>query len=361
MNVFVDSFSFGRRNRRHVDEIFIDLESIGGSFSAEAGLESTYLYIRCPRENITEARKLLDEIVEDVQISDDDIVKIIASLSKKILEVESDDRDHAKQIFYKVVMGERNTLGTQASLKMIKLDDIDQLHQTVSSQKKHFYFNGVDDYNFDRSLEGILKESEAIYAKPSRNHFTDKELEQKVVFYGYRTAGVSEFPFTITQVATSALSAGLTGIVIEEIREKRSAAYYAGYKHVTLSNRGCAFMYAGVSEHNVVECVSIMDQIFKNIKENTLSQDQLDVAINYSTGKLARAFDSIETIVFMYLHFYMYGKEIKKYKDYYNEVKNISKDDLIVYYKKVQLEEPVLVVNGKLPPSKRNKLRSIIL
>ncbi len=359
-NILVDAFSYGKRGNVNVEELFIELESLGSSFYAEDSLECCYLYVRAPKENLDKSKEILDKIIENFELQKDNLSKIVGSLKKKMLEIESDDREYAKMSYFNAVIGKRNPLGNKDSFLNIKIDDVNSLYQNLYKNKLSFIFQGQDNYYFNPKINNLFAKRKPIYAETKNLELIDKEYEQKVVFYGMKTSGIKDISFPIMRVAISIMSSGLTGIVVEEIREKNSAAYYATYQHYLTSNRGSSYMYAGVSEKNVDLCVNLMSKIFKSVANGEITKEQIDIAKKYSIGMLCRTFDSIEGSAFFQLKRLMTGLEIQSFNELKKQIENVTKSEVVDYFKSCTKSKPVLVINGKINKGLKSKLQEYL-
>lgn len=359
-NVLVDSYTFGTNRYPDSKSLFYALESTGAEFTASADKENIYIYVSAPKERIKEAEALLDEIVMNVNTSEDSLEKIRQLIKHKIEELKTDSVQYAFDLFSRISIPERPDLGTAASLDNIALADLLEAQERVKSSCIKYTISSSDNFSID-SKELLSKPG--IFATDTSSNilYNDKKVDQKTIVYGHRTVGREAYGYGVRKVANAIMSRGLVGLTMEIIREQKAAAYFAGFGHLLESERGASYMYAGVSENNVVDVVETMQDIYRMGREGDFDERVLEEAKRYFIGRVYGVFDSLDSLAIVNMTFLKQGLSLPTIESIKEMVDSVSIEDVKKYFTEVSNRgQQYLVVNGVVSDEIKSKLSEIV-
>jgi predicted Zn-dependent peptidase len=352
------AYKFGCKKYPDPEVLFLALENTGAVLWTNSDRESLSISISVPKENYEEAKQILDNIVFDPTLSQESFENIVTSQKMDIDQIKSDDQWYAAKTFSNALLGERDTYGTKQSLESISLGDV---KKTLHRDKSEFAFIRIDGpelMQIDNPKQ--YSPTSDILRKQKRLTHLDRDLEQKVLMYGFSTNGQADDKYLVRKIATSILYSGLVGLTVEKIREEHSAAYYAYASSQLLSTKGGYYMGAGVSEANVVKAANLMAEIFDQVSKGEFEESRISDAKEYFKGEIGRAYDSLDTL-FAYTSMWMLrGEDVPDYRQLVKDIDMVTKEQLIEFYSSVVKGNNYIVVNGSLSAENKNQLKNLI-
>lgn len=195
--------------------------------------------------------------------------------------------------------------GTPETVAAVTRQDIVDLHRRVlaTAQLKVAIVGAMSPAEFERRLDatfGGLPKHPDLTAVPhtalvgrGRQVVVDLDVPQSVIRFGYAGASWRDPDFIPTYVLNHMLGGGaFTSRLFQEVRERRGLAYSVGTSLVSYRCAAMTWGYTATKNERVAECLDVIGQEIRGMRDEGPGEDELAKAKNYLTGSYALGFDT---------------------------------------------------------------------
>ncbi|SDK53764.1 zinc protease [Aliiruegeria lutimaris] len=292
---------------RDSQEFAIAVESLAAEFSFRVQDDSLSVSAKVLTENRAEAMELLRQALVSPRFDGDAVERVRGQVLASIDTDKTDPDAIASQTFHALAFGNHpygtSSDGTEESVSALTRDDIVAAHAAALARDR-VYVSAVGDITSDELsdlLDTLLGELPAEGAPmPDRIDYTlgggvtvvDFDTPQSVMIFAQRGMKRHDPDFFPAYIMAQILGGGgFSSRLMEEVREKRGLTYgVAAYIYpMDLSE-----MFMGmVSTVNAraAETVAVVQDEWKRLAEEGVSQEELDRAQTYLTGAYPLRFD----------------------------------------------------------------------
>ncbi len=292
---------------RDSQEFAIAVESLAAEFSFRAQDDSLSVSAKVLTENRDEAMELLRQALVSPRFDGDAVERVRGQVLASIDSDKTDPDAIASKTFHALAFGDHpygtSSDGTEESVAALTRDDLVAAHAAVLARDR-VYVSAVGDITADELsdlLDTLLGELPAEGAPmPDRIDYTlgggvtvvDFDTPQSVMIFGQRGMKRHDPDFFPAYIMAQILGGGgFSSRLMEEVREKRGLTYgVAAYIYpMDLSE-----MFMGmVSTVNAraAETVAVVQDEWRRLAEEGVSQEELDRAQTYLTGAYPLRFD----------------------------------------------------------------------
>jgi predicted Zn-dependent peptidase len=300
---FIEHLIFKRTKKRTTNQILNRLESVGADLNAYTTKEYTCIHASFLNPFLDRTLELFQDIVfhstfpeEEMDKEKGVILDEIASYQDQPEEAIYDDFEDL--IFSNHPMG-RNILGSAASVQNLQKADILKFI--------------ADNYHTDKivvavignySFQQVIKVGVKHYSEISENLHQKKRIipEEIKVFHNSQTKPIAQAHVVMGCQAYSLHNpyktgllllnnhfggTGMSSILNLQIREKHGIAYTIESGYSPLTDTGIFTLYFGTDIEKVDKALSLVNKEFKKLRENPLSEVQLQKAKNKFIGQIA--------------------------------------------------------------------------
>ena len=300
---FIEHLIFKRTKKRTTNQILNRLESVGADLNAYTTKEYTCIHASFLNPFLDRTLELFQDIVfhstfpeEEMDKEKGVILDEIASYQDQPEEAIYDDFEDL--IFSNHPMG-RNILGSTASVQNLQKADILKFI--------------ADNYHTDKivvavignySFQQVIKVGVKHYSEISENLHQKKRVipEETKVFHNSQTKPIAQAHVVMGCQAYSLHNpyktgllllnnhfggTGMSSILNLQIREKHGIAYTIESGYSPLTDTGIFTLYFGTDIEKVDKALSLVNKEFKKLRENPLSEVQLQKAKNKFIGQIA--------------------------------------------------------------------------
>ncbi|RZK79479.1 MAG: insulinase family protein [Pedobacter sp.] len=300
---FIEHLIFKRTKKRTTNQILNRLESVGADLNAYTTKEYTCIHASFLNPFLDRTLELFQDIVfhstfpeEEMDKEKGVILDEIASYQDQPEEAIYDDFEDL--IFSNHPMG-RNILGSTASVQNLQKEDILKFI--------------ADNYHTDKivvavignySFQQVIKVGVKHYSEISENLHQKKRIipEETKVFHNSQTKPIAQAHVVMGCQAYSLHNpyktgllllnnhfggTGMSSILNLQIREKHGIAYTIESGYSPLTDTGIFTLYFGTDIEKVDKALSFVNKEFKKLRENPLSEVQLQKAKNKFIGQIA--------------------------------------------------------------------------
>jgi predicted Zn-dependent peptidase len=264
-------------------------ESIGAQENAATGEEYTVLYARFLPEHLERALDIMSDMVLRPTLTDLEREREVIVEEIKMYEDRPDqmaDEYLSSLIFHDDTLG-RPIIGSAETVRGVDHDTLKSFHQDTYTGSNVFIIGAgkLDSEGFERMVEEKLSGlpggkpfvREADPKQPeSRFFYKFKETEQYHVSLG--SLGIpakSEDRYAMAAL-NNVLGGGMSSRLFQEVREKRGLAYAVYSYHQGYSDAGAIKTYVGSTTGNVEEAVKIIAEQLEKVREELVSEEELD-------------------------------------------------------------------------------------
>ncbi len=142
-----------------------------------------------------------------------------------------------------------------------------------------------------------------------------RDRRQSATSAGFMTPGVTE-PETRVLTVLANLVSGLGGRFFEEIREKQALAYTVTAAYEPAALGGSFAAYVATSPENRLKAVDSLREQFKRLCDDTLTEEELRRARNYSSGMWKMRLQRRSQQVFEFARMKMAGLSVEEIQEY---------------------------------------------
>ncbi|OPX86235.1 MAG: Protease 3 precursor [Pelotomaculum sp. PtaB.Bin104] len=306
---FIEHLLFKGTEKRTAKQIAEALDAVGGQLNAFTTKEYTCYYARVLDEHFDLAFDLLSDMLFGSIFAAEDLDRernvIIEEI--KMYEDAPDELVHdvfASSMWQGHALG-RPIIGTAEVIARITRDQIIEYYKTHYNPGK-LIVTAAGNIDHDQVISKLKPVLEArtgkslarslIAPQPTRDVVCrSKETEQVHLCLG--TPGLSldhEKTYTF-QIVNTILGGGLSSRLFQEIREQRGLVYSVYSYHSSYHDTGLFCIYAGLSKQNVDEVLELTFRQIKDIRENSVTAEELQRAKDQLKGNLLLSLENVST------------------------------------------------------------------
>jgi predicted Zn-dependent peptidase len=265
-------------------------ESIGAQENAATGEEYTVLYARFLPEHLERALDIMSEMVTSPTLADLEREREVIVEEIKMYEDRPDqvaDECLSGLIFHGNSLG-RPIIGSAETVRGVDRDTLRTFHKSAYTAPNVFVVGAgrLDTEEFgcmvEEKLRGRLPEGEPFIREAnltppeSRFFYRFKETEQYHVAIGSLGLPAKSEDRYAMSALNNVLGGGMSSRLFQEVRERRGLAYAVYSYHQGYSDAGAVKMYVGSTTGNVEEAVKVISKQLDKIREEPVSDEELD-------------------------------------------------------------------------------------
>jgi len=300
---FIEHLIFKRTEKRNTNQILNRLESVGADLNAYTTKEYTCIHASFLHPYLDRTLELFNDIVfhstfpeEEMEKEKGVILDEIASYLDQPEEAIYDDFEDI--VFANHPLG-RNILGTTESVDKLSRQDIkDFISDNYHTDK--IVVAVLGNYSLSKAVKIFTRYYEEI---PENLHQENRKapvsspvitrIDQKPIMQAHTMIGSTAYslhhPFKTGLLLLNNLlcGTGMSSILNLQIREKHGIAYSIESGYSPLSDTGIFTLYFGTDKEKVDRAQSLIYKEFRKIRENPLTEVQLQKAKNKFIGQIA--------------------------------------------------------------------------
>lgn len=288
-------------------------EQLATSFSYEVFDDSLMVSARFLTENQDEAIALLRSSLLEPRFDDDAVERVRGQVLSIIKSNEKKPNDIASEKLDALAWGDHpyatSLNGTIESVEGLQREDLESA-KTNSMTLDRVYVGAVGDMSpeklgevLDTLLSGLPEVGpqlppDAVYALPKGGEtVVPFETPQSVAIFAHEGIARDDPDFFAAYVVNQVLGGqGFGSILMDEVREKRGLTYGVS-SYLAPRDQG-AFVMGQVASGNerIAEAISVIRDVWTDVAENGVSEQQLTDAKTFLTGAYPLRFDGNGTI-----------------------------------------------------------------
>ena len=282
-------------------------ESLAASFGFSAGDDTVSVSAKFLTENRDQAVALLRDALINPRFDDDAIERVRAQVISNIRSDLKDPDSIAGTTFAAMLFGDHpygsNEDGTEETVSALGRDDLVAAHRGAMARDRLFV-SAVGDITADELgtlLDTLLGDLPATGAAMPGDvtpgfaggiHVTDFDTPQSVVLFGQPGIGLEDPDFFAAYILDTVLGgSGLESRLMKEVREKRGLTYGV-YSYLVDKDHADYWMGSVASANDrVAEAIEVIRDEWRKIREEGITEAELEDAKTYLTGSYPLRFD----------------------------------------------------------------------
>jgi predicted Zn-dependent peptidase len=306
---FIEHMVFKGTTTRSASQFAREVDGIGGNLDAFTGKETICFNIKVLDENVPAALDLLTDLVLHPTFSPEDIAKEQGVILEEI-KMDEDNPDYLvhelfTQNFWPNDAIGRPILGTaQTVSSFTQAIVLDEYARRFTPANMVFTAAGNLDHNdfvaqVEAAFTSLSASSSQRIAKPNTPqtfpHITlkkKKSLEQIQFCLAVPAPPVADPSRYTAYLLNSILGGGMSSRLFQSIREERGLAYSIYSELNPFRDSGSLAVYAGCSADNTREVLALTLAEFTRIKQEPVTDEELDRAKNQIKGNMVLGLES---------------------------------------------------------------------
>lgn len=306
--------------------------------------DSLYISLKGLEENLIQGVQLLEHWLHDV-VSDQEVYenyvqsimesrKAAKSDKTRIMKVLTDYAKSGPDAFFANRVSKERLHEISCEELMVKI-------KNLMSSPYQMFFYGKDFSAFQNSISKFVKAT--TIKAPEGVSFPEPETTKKVYFSDYdmvqvelstiaKGENVQPEIFGTINVFNEYFGRGLSSIVFQEIREKRSLAYSAFVSYQAnpcLNKPDYITTYIGTQPDKLKTAVETLDQLMEHLPQIPI---QFETAKNAMLKQIASTRFTRTNIFFNFLNLQKLNIDYDLRKNIYNQISHLTFDDLHAFY-----------------------------
>lgn len=375
---FLEHMCFkGTEKRPKAIDISGELDSIGAEYNAFTGQEYTGYYAKAENKH---AEKILD-VVADIYLNstfpEKEIEKERGVIIEEINMYEDLPMRRVGELFttllYKDQPAGWDIAGRKEVIRALKREDF------LNYRKKHYVAEGtavIVAGNFNEE-EIVLKIKEkfssvSLDKKEGKKKTEEEQKKPEVLVYNKKSdqthliVGVRAFSLfderrKALSIIAEVLSGGMSSRLFQKIRDELGAAYYVKADGDLFTDHGYFAVAAGIDNKRVEEVTKAILEEFKKLKEEIISETELNKVRDRISGKQAIGLETSDEMAEFFGLQEILKKEVKTPEEIVEELRKVSQNEIKDLANQIFKEESLnMALIGPFEKDYEENLRNIL-
>lgn len=310
---FIEHLLFKGTKRRTARQISLEIDSMGGILNAFTGheyvcyyakvlakflprvtdlLADIFLYSTFPAEEIERERKV---ILQEIKMRDDTPEECIH------------DRYHQNfwsgQSLGFSILGSEETIGSLSREEIIGYKQSryhpEEIIISAAGNVRHEELVGLMEAAFSAITSDWThrRQDQTIYHPGRRVNLGERDLEQALICLGTRALPQDHPDRYSLFLLNTILGGGMSSRLFQEVREKKGLAYSVYSYVISHADAGSLVVYAGTEPEHCREVIDIALGEMRRMKQEPVSQGELDSAREQLKGKILMSLESSDSLM----------------------------------------------------------------
>ncbi len=310
------------------------------SISAVNSRETFTMTLDAPTQFEKEAFKLFGETIHKPVFAAKDWENIHNLLVVNALEREEEPDDLIFSELLPTLYTTKNAYGYVSNGKASTIEKftLEQVQKLWEKQKNQgWIFTIAGDFRMDKALQFVQtlalntkpitplsaptmqSSKEKTFVLPKKNHEYIMQIFPTVPYEDKDAVALS---------VLDSLLGDMSGILFQEVREKRSLAYYAGPIDFSSSKTGFLSFYVNTGLENNGKILPVFKEIIDDLNKHPLPQANIDSAVVSMELKYARAQQKLSTRVSAATTNMYLGRSLDYQEEFFKKARQVSPQDI---------------------------------
>ena len=345
---------------RNYFEISEEIDYLGANVNAHTTKEETVFYINALTQFLGKSVDILFDIVTNSTIDEKELEKEKDVIVEEIKMYKDSPDDLVFEMNYAdSINGQysKPIIGTQESVKGFTADEIrkyykerytkDNILIVVSGNfDKNEIIQKIDQY-FSKLVDKKTDRRDKIdFSFNAGKKIVTKDINQVNICISHENEDYNSKNKIYTDILANIIGGSMSSRLFQEIREKNGLAYSVyTYNQYYLSG-GLTSTYIGTNLENYDKAIEITLSEFKKLRENGVTEDELQKAKNKYMSRIAFAMENPRSRMGILGNYYIRKNEILDSEKMKNEVNAVKLEDVNNFAKTKYLTENITVLGN---------------
>lgn len=304
---FVEHMVFKGTRNRSAQLIAREMDSIGGNLDAFTGKETICFNVKSLADHVPVALDVLADLVLNPVFASGDIERERGVILEEI-KIDEDNPDvlvHElfTQSFWKDHPLGKPILGTTDTVA--RLDQAKLLDYHIGRfHAGNMVFSAAGNLDHDQFVEAVADKFNALHDGQPLSELpapqssarillkNKKALEQVQICLGVPSPPITDSNRYATLILNTVLGGGMSSRLFQTIREERGMAYSVFSDLSPYRDTGTLCVYAGTSAGKALECIDLVMNEFRKLKDQPLTPEELTRAKDQLKGNILMGLES---------------------------------------------------------------------
>ena len=345
---------------RNYFEISEEIDYLGANVNAHTTKEETVFYINALTQFLGKSVDILFDIVTNSMIDEKELEKEKDVIVEEIKMYKDSPDDLVFEMNYAdSINGQygKPIIGTEASVKGFTADEIrkyykerytkDNILIVVSGNfDKNEIIQKIDQYFSKLCDKKIDRRDKIDFSFNAGKKIVSKDINQVNICISHQSEDYNSKNKIYTDILSNIIGGSMSSRLFQEIREKNGLAYSVyTYNQYYLSG-GLTSTYIGTNLENYEKAIEITLSEFKKLRENGVTEDELQKAKNKYMSRIAFAMENPRSRMGIIGNYYIRKNEILDTEKMKNEVNDVKIEDVNTFAKTKYLTENITVLGN---------------
>ena len=345
---------------RNYFEISEEIDYLGANVNAHTTKEETVFYINALTQFLGKSVDILFDIVTNSTIDEKELEKEKDVIVEEIKMYKDSPDDLVFEMNYAdSINGQygKPIIGTEASVKGFTADEIrkyykerytkDNILIVVSGNfDKNEIIQKIDQYFSKLGDKKIDRRDKIDFSFNAGKKIVIKDINQVNICISHQSEDYNSKNKIYTDILSNIIGGSMSSRLFQEIREKNGLAYSVyTYNQYYLSG-GLTSTYIGTNLENYEKAIEITLSEFKKLRENGVTEDELQKAKNKYMSRIAFAMENPRSRMGILGNYYIRKNEILDSEKMKNEVNAVKLEDVNNFAKTKYLTENITVLGN---------------
>ncbi len=346
-------FFKGTKKRPNTLDISSALDALGGEFNAFTSKEYTGYYVKVLAGKLESALEILADMLSASKFEAEEIEREKGVIIEELNMYEDNPLMHIEDVLESCLYGNTpagwDTIGTKETIKSFKRDDFIKYYQRQYGAKSmtlilsgavssadiklaNKYFSVFQPNKWKDKLRVIEAQK-----KPAIK-IIFKKIDQVNLSLALRTFPVGHPQEMALKLLAVILGGSMSSRLFISLRERSGLAYYVRTGVESHSDTGYLSTQAGVPKNKVKSAVQIIVNEYQKIKDEGISQAELDKAKDILSGRLLMQLETSDELASWYGRQVILRQELLNPADLEKILRAVSLEDVQRVAKKIMKE-----------------------
>ncbi len=355
--------------KRTAKQIAESAESVGAKLNPFSGRNSFGLQMTVLSQDVDLGVEMLEDFIKNSNFPESEFIREKKQLQTAV-KARKDDifsvtSKELRETLFLTHPYRMEDVGSEETLEQISNKDVADFYAKlcISNNMVLAVFGDFDSEDMLRLLKtkfASLKKKEKIKiefeeapieAKREKTIYLSKE--QAMLMIGFHGPTITSKDRYGMEVLTTILGSGLTGRIVNKIREELGQAYSLNVGIMPGVDAGYVYFYVLTTDEHLKKTTDILIQEIEKIKNEEISPEEIVNAKAYLKGTFQMGLQTNSSLALHTSLDELYGMGYDHYLSYGNEIDKISKDDLKALANKYLIVEQGVFINAR--PKNKNK------
>lgn len=340
---FIEHMVFKGTKKRSAKKISEDIEAYGGYLNAFTGKENTCFYGRGLQENLERTFNVISDMVQNPLFRQNHIKKEAGVVCDELHDINDNPEELIFDKFEEILFAGNSLslpiIGTEKNLVSFNTSMLHRFHDekytngnlliAASGAVEHEKLVSLTEKYFrEKSQASRLKRK--LFLKSSPVEFVlEKDIQQVHSIIGRAAIGYNDERRLGLKLLSILIGEGSSSRLFQAVREKLGIAYQINSFLNSYNDVSAFGIYFSTNDKQVEKVVNIILREFKKLRENKVSQKELDRVKEYLKGSTILALENTSNRMIRMANSIIYYNRIITVEELLHRIDLITADDIL--------------------------------